>query len=460
MGGRRDTGFRRWTDSELQARRDKGLCYRCDKPFSKGHRCKNKELHLCVVADDLEDVEMVDSAYEGEMVEVSPVVELSLNSVVGLTAPGTFKLKGTVENQEIVIMVDCGATHNFISLKLVENLKLPMAETTNYGVIMGSGKAVQGRGMCKGITVGLPVISIVEDFLPLELGNIDMVLGMQWLQKQGAMTVDWKALTMTFVVRDTKVILKGDPSLTRTEISLKVLVKTWQPDDQGFLVNFSAMGIPKEDRELVVTDAVEDYQPEFAQLQQEFSDVFEMPDGLPPMRRIDHRIQLKEGTDPINVRPYRYPHAQKNEIERLVNDMLASGIIRPSTSPFSSPVIMVKKKDGGWRFCVDYRALNRATVPDKFPIPMIDELLDELSGASIFSKIDLKSGYHQIRVRDEDVSKTAFRTHEGHYEFLFMPFGLTNAPATFQALMNQVFRPYLRKFLTTFWCTAETWKHI
>ncbi|KAA0057859.1 pleiotropic drug resistance protein 1-like [Cucumis melo var. makuwa] len=284
-----------------------------------------------------------------------------------------------------------------------------MAETTNYGVIMGSGKAVQGRGMCKGITVGLPVITVVEDFLPLKLGNVDMVLGMQWLQKQGAMTVDWKALTMTFVVGDTKT-----------------------------------------DRELVVTDSVEDYQPEFEQLQQEFDDIFEMPDDLPPMRQINHRIQLKEGTDPINVRPYRYPHAQKNEIERLVNDMLASGIIRPSTSPFSSPVILVKKKDGGWRFCVDYRALNRATVPDKFPIPMIDELLDELSGASIFSKIDLKSGYHQIWMRDEDVSKTTFRTHEGHYEFLVMPFGLTNVPVTFQVLMNKVFRPYLRKFLLVF----------
>ncbi|KAL0554696.1 hypothetical protein IC582_008623 [Cucumis melo] len=224
------------------------------------------------------------------------------------------------------------------------------------------------------------------------------------------MTVDWKALTMTFVVGDTKVILKGYPSLTRMEISLKVLVKTCQPDDQGFLVNFRAMGISKADRELVVTDSVEDYQPEFEQLQQEFSDVFEMSDGLPLMRRIDHRIQLKEGTDPINVRPYRYPHAQKNEIERLVNDMLASGIIRPSTSPFSSPLILVKKKDGGWRFCVDYRALNRATVPDKFPIPMIDELLDELSGASIFSKIDLKSEYGM---------KMDVETHMEHLTMMF-----------------------------------------
>ncbi|KAA0058170.1 RNA-directed DNA polymerase-like protein [Cucumis melo var. makuwa] len=119
-----------------------------------------------------------------------------------------------------------------------------------------------------------------------------------------------------------------------------------------------------------------------------------MPAGLPPMRQIDHKNQLKEGTGPINVRPYRYLHAQKNEIEKLVNVMLDSGIIRSSFSPFSSPTILVKKKDG-----------------------------------------DLKSGYHQIMGRDEDVRKTAFRTHEGHYEFLVMPFGLTNALTTFQALM-------------------------
>lgn len=174
--------------------------------------------------------------------------------------------------------------------------------------------------------------------------------------------------------------------------------------------------------------------------------MFSEPKTLPPKRQYGHAINLEPGTTPINTRHYRYSPAQKDEIEKQVQEMLQSGVIAHSLSPYAAPVLVVKK-DGSWRFCVDFRRLNIATVKNKFPLPVVDELLDELGGAAYFSMIDLRAGYHQIRMHEEDEEKTAFKTHHGHYHFRVMPFGLCNAPATFQCLMNSVFGRHVRKFI-------------
>lgn len=157
-----------------------------------------------------------------------------------------------------------------------------------------------------------------------------------------------------------------------------------------------------------------------------------------------------KGLNPFQLDPICYPHYQKVEIETTVSELLTTGVIQPSTSPFSSTMLLVSKSNGNWHLCVDYRAFNLETIKAKFPIPVINEIMDELYGSIVFSKLDLKFRYHQIRVVPEDVIKTTFRSHKGHYEFLVMPFGLTNILSTFQGMMNHVFHPFLRQFVLVF----------
>uniref|UniRef100_A0A0A9D2Z3 Integrase catalytic domain-containing protein n=1 Tax=Arundo donax TaxID=35708 RepID=A0A0A9D2Z3_ARUDO len=266
---------------------------------------------------------------------------------------------------------------------------------------------------------------------------------MDWLEANSPMQVNWKLKTLKFEYENREVFLQGLSGISCNCIS-------------GPLSVLSIAGTQLEWRDIrelyTVEDSIqeEDIPDCIFQILEQFSSVLDPPSELPPHREWDHRIPLLPISKPINIRPYRYSPAQKDEIERQIAEMLKAGIIRHSTSPFSSPVLLVPKKDKSWHFCVDFRHLNAMTIKNKFPLPIIDEFLDELANAAWFTRLDFCSGFHQIRMAPGEEYKMTFQTHSGHYEFCVMPFGLSDAPPTFQGGMNQMLEPMLRKFVLVF----------
>ncbi|KAH1034725.1 hypothetical protein GYH30_054917 [Glycine max] len=436
-------GVRSLHNDEMEERRAKGLCFKCGGKYHPTlHKCPERSIRVLILGEGEslnEEGEIVTMEVQKEDSEDEVEAECTLIGVLGSMGEyHTMKIEGKLENVDVVVLVDSGASHNFISPKITAALGLPITPMAAKNIKLGDGHKVVSQGVCKGVRINLGAMVVVVDALVLELGGLDVVLGMSWLCTLGKVIMDWKALSMQFWHNDELVVLQGQGGKQEQQCVLNNFLE----DRRG-----EAWWWSLHEQNL---EAVEGSQKQLKAVLSQFHTVFQDHIILPPQRSQVHQIKLFSDQNPVNVRPYRYPHHQKEEIERQVQELLEAGVIRPSMSAFSSPVILVKKKDGSWRMCVDYRALNKATIPDKYPIPIVEELLDELFGATIFSKIDLKSGYHQIRVADEDVHKTAFRTHNGHYEYLVMPFGLMNAPATFQATMNDIFRPFLRKFVLVF----------
>ncbi len=192
---------------------------------------------------------------------------------------------------------------------------------------------------------------------------------------------------------------------------------------------------------------------EFSAVLSEYTDIFpeELSKGLPPKRtNKDFEIELKEGPKPIKQGLYRMSHTELAKIKKQVEYLIKMGFVRPSKSPSASPVLFVSNKDGSLRFCVDYRAPNRFTVKNSYPLPRIDTLMDRIGSAQYFSTIDLRSGYDKMRIAEKDISKTAFSTRYGHYEYTVVPFRLTNAPAAFMSIMNDVFKDYNDSFLIVY----------
>ncbi|GKE61755.1 ty3-gypsy retrotransposon protein, partial [Tanacetum coccineum] len=371
-----------------------------------------------------------------------------LNSLVGHGSPRSLQLWGMIDTGHVHVLIDNGSTHNFVQPGVLERMQLPVTATKPFKVYIGSGETLLCENICSKVLLKMQGLSVEVDLYVLPMKGPDVELGIQWLQKLGKVTHDYAQQSMEFTFVDQTYTLQGDASLRMKQVSLHHMQALLETDEVYGVYELHSVAVQDEAGSTQVQAGTS--HPEIEQLLVRFEALFQVPSTLPPHRLIDHRIHLFPSTKPVNVRPYRYPHYQKNEMEKLVNEMLSQGITRYSNSPFSSPVLLVKKKDGSYRFCVDYRALNAVTVKDKFPIPTADEMFDELGGAVIFTKLDLRAGYHQIRVNERDVYKKAFCTHDGHFEFLVMPFGLTNAPSTFQATMNRLFSSYLRKFVIVF----------
>jgi hypothetical protein len=256
------------------------------------------------------------------------------------------------------------------------------------------------------------------DIKALPLQCYDVILGMSWLEQLGLMTHHWAEKWFEFDHNGRKCKLQGIcPNTEQCDIiSLTELQELQRQDSVYYMVQLYTVSDTKQQS---TTPKI------IAMVLESYEAVFEEPTGLPPHRKFDHTIPLLRGASPVNLRPYRYIPTQKNEIEKQVCELLAQGVIRLSSSPFASPALLVGKKDLSWRLCVDYRHLNAIIVKNKYPLPVIDELLDELARAQWFTSLDLRSGYHQIRIWQCDEYKTAFQTHHGHFEYKVMPYGMT-----------------------------------
>ncbi|GJU12984.1 putative reverse transcriptase domain-containing protein [Tanacetum coccineum] len=356
---------------------------------------------------------------------------------------GTFLLN----NHYASILFDIGADRSFISTTFSSLINIaPTPLDDSYDVELVDGKIVRIDTIIRDCTLNFLDHQFNMDLMPIELGSFDVIIGMDWLTRCHAVIVCDEKLVQVPYGNETLTFC-GKESSNGREYRLTVIScsKAQEYLAKGYQVFLAQISAKKEE------DKSEGKQIKDLLIVRDFLEIFpeDLP-GLPPARPVEFQIDLIPGDTPVARAPYRLAPSEMKELSEQLQELSDKGFIRPSSLPWGAPVLFVKKKDGSFRMCIDYRELNKLTVKNRYPLPRIDDLFDQLQGSSIYSKIDLRSGYHQLRVREQDIPKTAFRTRYGHYEFQVMPFGLTNAPAVFMDLMNRVCKPYLDKFVIVF----------
>ncbi len=340
-------------------------------------------------------------------------------------------------------LVDTGATHNFVSVEEAKRLGLKPTKETGWLKAVNS-EAKPLHGMARGVDMQIGSWSGKIDLTVAPMDDFQVVLGMDFLGKVKAVPLPYLRSVAILEEKTPCVVKATSNGGFKTPVLSAMQVK--KGFKKGEVTYLAALTSPKEDATLG------NLPKEVGKVLTEFQDVMpsELPKKLPPRREVDHKIELEPGTLPPAKAPYRMAPPELEELKRQLKDLLDAGYIQPSKAPYGAPVLFQKKKDGSLRLCIDYRALNKVTIKNKYPIPLIADLFDQLGRARYFTKLDLRSGYYQVRIAEGDEPKTACVTRYGSYEFLVMPFGLTNAPATFCTLMNKVFHPYLDKFVVVY----------
>ncbi|GJS84174.1 putative nucleotidyltransferase, ribonuclease H [Tanacetum coccineum] len=344
---------------------------------------------------------------------------------------GTFLLNDCYAS----ILFDTGADRSYVSTTFSSLIDItPTTLDHYYDVELADGKIIGINTIIRGCTLNFLNHPFNINLMPVELGSFDVIIGMDWLSKYHAVIDCAERIVRIPWVNET-LIVHGDGNNQGNVTRLNIIscTKTHKYLLKGHHV-FLANSTAKETEDRSGEKRLED-----VPIVRDFPEVFpgELL-GLPPTRQVEFQIDLMPGVAPVTRAPYRLAPSEMKELSKQLQELPDKGFIRPSSSPWGAPVLFVKKKDGSFRMCIDYRELNKLTVKNRYPLPRIDDLFDQLQGSSVYSKIDLRLGYHQLRVREQDIPKTAFRTRYGHYEFQVMPFGLTNAPAVFMDLMNRV----------------------
>nr|GEW08790.1 putative reverse transcriptase domain-containing protein [Tanacetum cinerariifolium] len=348
---------------------------------------------------------------------------------------GTFLLN----NRYATVLFDSGADKIFVDIKFSHLIDIkPVKLNSSYEVELADRKVVSTNSVMRGCTLNLLNYLFDIDLMPIELGTFDVIVGMDWLVERDALIVCGRK-EVYVPYKNKTLVVKSDSGVSRLKVISCIKARKYiERGSQLFLAQVTETEPVKKQLQDV---------PVICNFPEVFPD--DLP-GLPPPRKVEFKIELIPSDAPVARTPYRLAPSELKELSDQLKELSEKGFICPSSSPWGAPVLFVKKKDGSFRMCIDYRELNKLTVKNQYPLMRIDDMFDQLQGSSVYSKIDLRFGYHKLKIREEDIPITAFRTRYGHFEFQVMPFGLTNAPEVFMDLMNRVCKAYLDKFVIMF----------